>query len=67
MHVTILKSVYHNCIKCVCVFQNYKDRQAETNTIILDIPGIQAKGHHIDEELRSLTLEALRVAYPSII
>ena len=32
---------------------------------LLDIPGIQAKDHHTDEELRSLTLEALSVAYPS--
>ena len=39
--------------------------QAETSTIILDIPGIQAKEHHTAEELRSLTLEALSVAYPS--
>ena len=31
----------------------------------LDIPGIKAKEHHTDEELRSLTLEALSVAYPS--
>ena len=47
------------------MLQNYKDRQAETPTIILDIPGIQAKDHHTDEELRSLTLEALSAAYPS--
>ena len=33
--------------------------------LILDIPGIQAKDHHTDEELKSLTLEALSVAYPS--
>ena len=46
------------------MLQNY-DWQAETPTIILDIPGIQAKNHHTDEELRSLTLEALSVAYPS--
>ena len=38
---------------------------SETPTINLDIPGIQAKDHHTDEELRSLTLEALSVAYPS--
>ena len=47
------------------LLQNYEDWQAETPTIILDIPGIQAKEHHTDEELRSLTLEALSVAYPS--
>ena len=47
------------------MLQNYEDWQAETPTIILDIPGIQAKNHHTDEELRSLTLEALSVAYPS--
>ena len=47
------------------MLQNYEDRQAETPTIILDIPGIQTKEHHLDEELRSLTLEALSVAYPS--
>ena len=47
------------------MLQNYEDWQAETPTIILDIPGIQAKEHHTDEELRSLTLEALSVAYPS--
>ena len=47
------------------MLENYEDWQAETPTIILDIPGIQAKDHHTDEELRSLTLEALRVAYPS--
>ena len=46
------------------MLQNYKDWQAETPTIILDI-GIQAKDHHTDEELRSLTLEALSVAYLS--
>ena len=44
---------------------NYEDWQAETPTIILDIPGIQAKVHHTDEELRTLTLEALSVACPS--
>ena len=33
--------------------------------LILDIPGIQAKEHSTDEELRSLALEALSVAYPS--
>ena len=47
------------------MLQNYEDWQAETPTIILDIPGIQAKNHHTDEELRSLTPEALSVAYPS--
>ena len=47
------------------MLQNYEDWQAETPTIILDIPGIQAKDHHTDEELRSLTLEALSVACPS--
>ena len=47
------------------MLQNYGDWQAITPTIILDIPGIQAKDHHTDEELRSLTLEALWVAYPS--
>ena len=47
------------------MLQNYEDWQAETPTIILDSPGIQAKNHHTDEELRSLTLEALSVAYPS--
>ena len=47
------------------MLQNYEDWQAETPTIILDIPGIQTKDHHTDEELRSLTLEALSVAYPS--
>ena len=41
------------------------DWQAVTLTIILDIPGIHAMKHHTDEELRSLTLEALCVAYPS--
>ena len=40
---------------------NYQAWQAETPTIIIDIPGIQAKEHHTDEELRSLTLKA----YPS--
>ena len=47
------------------MLQNYEDRQAETPTIILDIPGTQAKEHHTDEELRSLTLEAPSFAYPS--
>ena len=37
----------------------------ETPTIILDIPDIQAKEHNTDEELRSLTLEVLSVAYLS--
>ena len=39
--------------------------KAGTPTIILDIPGIHAKEHHTYEELRSLTMEALSVAYPS--
>ena len=43
---------------------NQEDWQAETPTIILDILGVQAKEYHTDEELRSLTLEALS-AYPS--
>ena len=47
------------------MLQNYEDWQAETPTIILDIPGMQVKEHHTDEELRSLTKEALSVAYPS--
>ena len=47
------------------MLQNYEDWQAETPTIILDIPGIQAKDHHTVEELRSLTLEALSVSSPS--
>ena len=47
------------------MLQSYEDWPAETPTIILDIPVIQAEEHHTDEELRSLTLEALRVAYPS--
>ena len=47
------------------MFQNYKDWQAETPTIILDIPGIQAIEHHTDEELSLLALESLSVAYPS--
>ena len=46
------------------MLQNYEDWQAETQTITLD-SGIQAKDHHTDEELRSLTLEALSVAYSS--
>ena len=33
--------------------------------MILDIPGMQAKERHSDEELRSLTLEALSVGDPS--
>ena len=53
------------CNQPLEMLQNYEDWQAETPTIILDIPGIQAKDHHTDEELRSLTLEALSVAYPS--
>ena len=47
------------------MLQKYEDGQAETPTIILDIPGIQAKENHTDEELRSLTLETFCVAYPS--
>ena len=47
------------------MLQNYETWQAETSAIILDILGIQAKERHTDEELRSLTLEALSVAYPS--
>ena len=35
---------------------------ASRNSIIIDI---QAKEHHTDDELRSLTPEAVRVAYPS--
>ena len=47
------------------MLQKYEDWQAETPTIIQDIPGIQAKEPHTDEELRSLTLKALSVACPS--
>ena len=47
------------------MLHNYEDWQAETQTITLD-SGIQAKEQHTDEELRSLTLEALIVAYFSI-
>ena len=47
------------------MLQDYEDWQAKPLTIILDIPGIQAKEHHMDEELRSLTPEALSVSYPS--
>ena len=47
------------------MLHNYEDWQAETQTITLD-SGIQAKEQHTDEELRSLTLEALIVAYLSI-
>ena len=47
------------------MLHNYEDWQAETQTITLD-SGIQAKEHHTDEELRSLTLEALIVAHLSI-
>ena len=47
------------------MLQNCEDWKAETPTIILDITGIQTKEHHTDEVLRSLTLEALCVAYPS--
>ena len=31
------------------MLQNYDDWQTETPTIILDIPGIQAKEHYTDE------------------
>ena len=48
------------------MLQDYEDWQAETPATILSIPGIQAKEHHTDEELRWLTLEALSVTYPSI-
>ena len=48
------------------MLEKYEDWQVETPTIILDIPYIQAKDHHTDEELRSLTLETHSVAYPSI-
>ena len=44
------------------MLQNCEDWQAEAPTIIRNIP---AKEHLTDEELRSLTLEALSVAYPS--
>ena len=47
------------------MLQNYEGWQAETPTIILHTPGIQAKEHHTDKELKSLTLEALSVAYPA--
>ena len=49
------------------MLQDYEDWRAETPTIILDIPGIQAKEHPTDKALRSLTLEleVLRVSYPS--
>ena len=47
------------------VLQNYEDWQAETSTIILNIPGIQAKEHHTDEELRSMTLKAFSVVLPT--
>ena len=53
------------CNQPLEMLQNYKDWQAESPAIILDIPGIQSKENHTDEELRSLTLEALSVAYPS--
>ena len=46
------------------MLQDYEDWQAETQTTIPDIPGIQAKEYLTAEELRSLTLEALSVAYP---
>ena len=49
------------------MLQYYEDWEAETPTTILDIPGIQAKEHLTGEKLRSLTLEALNVAYPSAI
>ena len=47
------------------MLQKYEDGQAETPTIILDIPGIQPKENHTDKELRSLTPETFCVAYPS--
>ena len=47
------------------MLQNYEDWQAATPTIIPHIPGTQAQDQHIDEELRSLTLEVLSVAFPS--
>ena len=53
------------CNQLLEMLQRYEDWQAETPTIILDIPSIHVKEHHTDEELRSLTLEALSVAYPS--
>ena len=53
------------CNQPLEMLQNYEDWQAKTPAIILDIPGIQAMEHHTDEELRSLVLEALSVAYPS--
>ena len=39
------------------MLQNCEDWQAVTPTIIPDIPDIQAKKYHRDEELRSLTLQ----------
>ena len=47
------------------MLQDYGDWQTKAPTIILDSPGIQAKEHNTDEGLRSLTLEALSVGYPS--
>ena len=47
------------------ILRDYEDWRAKTLAIMLDIPGIQAKEHHTDEELRSLTLEALSVVYLS--
>ena len=47
------------------MLQDYEDWQAKTQTIILDIPSIQAKEHPTDEELSSLSLDALSVACPS--
>ena len=41
------------------------DWQVEAAAINLDIPGIQAKGCHTHEALKSLNLEAPSVAYPS--
>ena len=46
-------------------FKTIRTGKLKTPTISLDIPDIQAKERHTDEELRSLTLEALSVAYPS--
>ena len=45
------------------MLQDCEDWQAET--LNLDIPGIQAKERHIGEELKSTTLEAMCIIYPS--
>ena len=58
-----IPSLAHN--QLLEMLQRYEDWQAETPTIILDILCIQTKEHHTDEELRSLTPEALSVAYLS--